>query len=278
MIIVDDGSTDGSAEAVAAVAGTDPRVQLIRQENGGVCKARNAGYACVSRESPYLLFLDADDCLEPEMLAELTDYLSARSEVGVTHCDHGTIDAWDHHLPEGACRWTPRYVPSGWMVRALRPDEPETPFLSIFTLAGLIPSVSLIRRTAYERTPGWDEAFGQHYEDTDLFLHLALVSKVHYVHRKLVCHRRREGQSSADTRKHASQERKLYVKWLSGVGLTPEQRELVEAAWRFREGRLIPYLAVLAANRYVKQFALPRAARFYFGAARRYLFSISHRE
>jgi peptidoglycan/xylan/chitin deacetylase (PgdA/CDA1 family)/SAM-dependent methyltransferase/GT2 family glycosyltransferase len=61
-IVVDDGSADGTADAVMSYAQRDPRIRLHRQFNGGVSSARNAGIALA--RAPWLLFLDADDWLD----------------------------------------------------------------------------------------------------------------------------------------------------------------------------------------------------------------------
>lgn len=64
LIIVDDGSTDGGAEVVRSIS--DPRIRLIRKENGGVSSARNAGIEASKFE--YVTFLDADDEYLPDCL------------------------------------------------------------------------------------------------------------------------------------------------------------------------------------------------------------------
>lgn len=64
VVIVDDGSTDGSVGVVEAI--NDPRIRLIKQENGGPSKARNTGVKNAKGE--WILFLDADDELEPGAL------------------------------------------------------------------------------------------------------------------------------------------------------------------------------------------------------------------
>jgi glycosyltransferase involved in cell wall biosynthesis len=72
IIVVDDGSTDDSAD-VAARMGTPVRV--IRQRNQGESVARNVGLAAATGD--YVLFLDADDLLAPESLARLAAAVAA---------------------------------------------------------------------------------------------------------------------------------------------------------------------------------------------------------
>lgn len=71
VILVDDGSTDGSAELCDALAGEESRVTVLHQPNRGASAARNAGLAAA--EAAYVAFLDADDVLLPGSLALLTD-------------------------------------------------------------------------------------------------------------------------------------------------------------------------------------------------------------
>lgn len=69
VICVDDGSTDGTGAILDAFARRDSRFQVIRQSNGGPGAARNAGMALA--EGKYLIFLDADDLFEPDLLAAM---------------------------------------------------------------------------------------------------------------------------------------------------------------------------------------------------------------
>jgi CDP-glycerol glycerophosphotransferase len=64
VVLVDDGSTDSSAEIAAAFAETDPRFQLVRQANAGLGAARNTGARQATGR--YLAFVDSDDVVLPD--------------------------------------------------------------------------------------------------------------------------------------------------------------------------------------------------------------------
>ncbi|WP_409240412.1 CDP-glycerol glycerophosphotransferase family protein [Streptomyces sp. PA5.6] len=75
VIMVDDGSTDGSAAIAEAFAAADPRFRLISQENKGLGAARNTGVREMSADSEYLAFVDSDDTLPATAYALLIETL-----------------------------------------------------------------------------------------------------------------------------------------------------------------------------------------------------------
>ena len=84
LIIVDDGSTDNSADIVTQISQTDNRIKLIQKENGGSASARNLGLTCATGE--YIQFLDADDTIDQyklEKQCKLMDEL----QLDVTYTD-----------------------------------------------------------------------------------------------------------------------------------------------------------------------------------------------
>ncbi len=81
VIVVDDGSTD---DTEAVVRSFGERVKYIRQENAGVCAARNYGVAESSGE--LIAFLDADDIWEPTKLEKQLARFSEDLQIGLVHC------------------------------------------------------------------------------------------------------------------------------------------------------------------------------------------------
>ncbi len=75
VIVVDDGSTDGSLSVVERYA-ADPRLHIVSQANAGVSAARNRGLAAASGE--YVLFVDGDDLLDPEAVSIWSEILEQK--------------------------------------------------------------------------------------------------------------------------------------------------------------------------------------------------------
>lgn len=74
IMLVDDGSADSSGELCDAYAEKDERIRVVHKENGGLVSAWKAGVKECSGE--YVSFLDSDDWIDPEMLSEMSAYLT----------------------------------------------------------------------------------------------------------------------------------------------------------------------------------------------------------
>jgi glycosyltransferase involved in cell wall biosynthesis len=116
IIIVDDGSTDASP----AIAGSFPKVRLIRQPNAGGAAARNAGIGAA--RSDLVAFLDQDDLWAPRKLELQGARMTASPELGYTLAAMRTFlepgcpaPAWLR--PEFVDRATPAVVPGALVAR-----------------------------------------------------------------------------------------------------------------------------------------------------------------
>ena len=69
IILVDDGSTDGSRELCDKFAGDDKRIRVIHKKNGGLSDARNCGIDNASGE--FISFIDSDDYISENMIEKL---------------------------------------------------------------------------------------------------------------------------------------------------------------------------------------------------------------
>lgn len=97
LLVVDDGSTDDSYKVVCKYADNDSRIRIIQQKNGGVSSARNAGID--ASKGQYLLFIDADDEIEPGYLQRILHQAkNSRADLliwGIKRCfSDGRIVQW----------------------------------------------------------------------------------------------------------------------------------------------------------------------------------------
>ena len=75
IILVDDGSSDGSSEICDGFAAKDCRIKVVHQENQGAGMARNAGLEIATGE--YVTFVDGDDCLDVTAFGYMIDVIKA---------------------------------------------------------------------------------------------------------------------------------------------------------------------------------------------------------
>ena len=103
LLIVDDGSTDGSGAVCDEQMKRDPRIQVIHKENGGLSSARNCGIEHASGD--YIIFPDPDDWTEPEYLACLIA-LHEENGTELEICGHYVTydDSERRHNPDAAAQ------------------------------------------------------------------------------------------------------------------------------------------------------------------------------
>lgn len=98
MILVDDGSTDKTADICRQKAESDDRIRVISQKNGGPSCARNRGLSAATGE--YIGFMDADDRVDPEMYRLLAQ-TAKRYKSDIAACnfeqEYGEIVVKEHH-------------------------------------------------------------------------------------------------------------------------------------------------------------------------------------
>ena len=84
IILVNDGSPDGTGQKCDQWAARDSRIQVIHKENGGPSTARNGGLDIATGR--YVLFVDSDDVLDPRLCTKLYDCLCS-SEADIACCE-----------------------------------------------------------------------------------------------------------------------------------------------------------------------------------------------
>lgn len=97
ILLIDDGSTDGTDKLCERLAGQDARIRTYHKKNGGASSARNAGIRLASGE--YLGFVDSDDYIEPDMY-ELMIESARERDVPIVQISRDEVDEAGSRLPD----------------------------------------------------------------------------------------------------------------------------------------------------------------------------------
>lgn len=186
LIIVDDGSTDGSAQMVERIR--DDRIRLIKKENGGVSSARNTGIGLAAAD--HIAFLDADDLWLPSFLEDIHALMRDFPDAGIYGAAYW-CQTQDVHVREnmGLSEDFRGYIPS-YFDQALRH--------LLFCASAVV-----IKKTALRQTGVFNEdiSFG---EDLDLWYRLALEHPAAFFNKPLAIYNK-DAENRAMLRKQPYQ-------------------------------------------------------------------------
>lgn len=167
IVVVDDGSTDGTRELLAKRYGD--RIRYHWQENAGVSAARNTGMRL--SQGRYIALLDSDDVWAPEKTGLQADWLDAHPDFGMVLCDVARVEE------------------DGSLIDVFRRREvlPEDGAVlgALLHNPSLVPASAMFRREVFEGTGGFDTSL-RTAEDIDFHLRVARHWKIGVIERTLV--------------------------------------------------------------------------------------------
>lgn len=158
LIVIDDGSTDGSAGIVQARARSDRRIHLLHQDRLGLVAALNRGLS--KARGRLIARLDADDRAHPQRLQRQAEYLER-------HHDVGLLGTWAEQIDErGSPKGFRRYPTSAEELMAVLPRTNP-----------LLHSSIMIRQSVLQQVGVYRPAF-EGAEDYDLWLRVSEIAKI----------------------------------------------------------------------------------------------------
>ncbi|WP_172962322.1 glycosyltransferase family 2 protein [Hydrocarboniclastica marina] len=183
LIIVDDGSKDGTADLCQRLEAEDNRVIHLRCQNGGVSRARNAGID--KAKGGHLAFLDADDLYAPSKLEKQLNRLE---------------DSGADIVTTGIRRFVVEHGERKWLGESYPPDlgsaAYQTLLLDMDTTKYVIFNTVLARREVFENGLRYDPSL-KTGEDWDIWIRAALNNSFATVNEPLFYYRKHANSATA---------------------------------------------------------------------------------
>jgi glycosyltransferase involved in cell wall biosynthesis len=218
MIIVDDGSSDGSLAIAQHYAGREQRIRVLRHEGGGnLGKAASRNLGIERAQGRFLAFLDADDVYLPGKLARQVPIAQAHPEVALVYGPTRYWHSWANKALQDVV------APLGLAARTVH--EPPTVLTAFLRDGGIVPCTCglLARLDVVRRLGAFDRCVDHLFEDQVLIAKLSLAAAVYVDDGCFDLYRQHSGSTSAravregryhPTRPNAA--RLAYLRWLEG--------------------------------------------------------------
>jgi len=232
LIIVDDGSTDGSREIARRF--TDPRIRVLLQPNRGLGAARNAGLEAA--RGNFITFLDADDIWVPTKLAAQVAFMLSHSDTGLIYCRFGVIDPDGAILASGPSRLALK--PSGFIIRSLL----------VGNVIGTPSTICFRRELIEDGALRFDES-QMYMEDWHFYLRLAMQTRIQFLDSTLAYHRRHGRNMSRQIQTATAQALRTAQ---FGLVLARQHLNLSDKSLRRLERQALAYVEAVTAREYAK--------------------------
>ena len=247
ILLVDDGSTDNTAEAVAPFLDRlGSKIRYIKQENRGLPAARNTAIRASTAE--FLALLDADDVWLPCRLSESLKILRERPQVGLVY---GLITGIDQENRPGIT----------WGGNLSDADGHIAPQIYMRKVELPCPTITF-RRKCVDEVGFFDETM-RATEDRDLWLRIALRYEVGFVPKVLAYYRLSPNSMSTDPQRMLQAQLKFIRKHYGseGCGLRPRQIALARSYKQRAEALKVqsqPWAALMSALQAVALYPFDR--------------------